>query len=98
MSEGTFRAIGKDFSGVDLHFCRDGDSFAVKDLQISAFSVSHDAREPLQFHVTDGIVKFGMLTDTGQVTASIRDALSGCNALMLECNYDEDVYKRQARS
>ena len=94
MSEGTFRAIGKDFSGVDLHFCRDGDSFAVKDLQISAFSVSHDAREPLQFHVTDGIVKFGMLTDTGQVTASIRDALSGCNALMLECNYDDDMLAR----
>lgn len=91
MSEGTFRAIGKDFSGVDLRLCRDGDSFAVDDLQISAFAVSHDAREPLQFHVTDGIVKFGMLTDTGQITAQIRRALSGCNALMLECNYDDDM-------
>ncbi len=96
MSEGTFRAIGKDFSGVDLHFCRDGDSFPVRDLLVSAFAVSHDAREPLQFHVTDGSVKFAMLTDTGQVTTSIRDALSGCNALMLECNYDDDMLERSS--
>ena len=96
MSEGTFRAIGKDFSGVDLHLCRDGDSFTVRDLQVSAFAVSHDAREPLQFHVTDGAVKFGMLTDTGQVTVPIRQALSGCNVLMLECNYDDDMLKRSS--
>lgn len=96
MSEGTFHAIGKDFSGVDLRLCRDGDRFAVKDLQVSAFAVSHDAREPLQFHVTDGAVKFGMLTDTGQVTKPIRQALSGCNALMLECNYDDDMLERSS--
>ena len=72
------------------------DSFTVRDLQVSAFAVSHDAREPLQFHVTDGAVKFGMLTDTGQVTVPIRQALSGCNVLMLECNYDDDMLKRSS--
>ena len=89
MSYGTFQALGKDFSGVDLHFCRDGDRFAVGDLQISAFTVSHDAREPLQFHMTDGMAKLGVLTDTGRITAHIEKALSDCDALILECNYDD---------
>lgn len=96
MSYGTFQSLGKDFSEIDLNFCREGDCFEVGDLQISAFTVSHDAKEPLQFHMTDGAVKFGMLTDTGQTTPHILDALSGCDALMLECNYDDLMLKNSA--
>lgn len=94
MSYGTFQSLGKDFSGIDVNFCRDGDSFVVGGLQISAFTISHDAREPLQFHMTDGAMKFGMLTDTGQVTPHIANALSGCDALMVECNYDDRMLEK----
>lgn len=96
MSYGTFQSLGKDFSGVELNFCRDGDSFPVNDLQIDAFTVSHDAREPLQFSVNDGRVRFGMLTDTGQVTPHISNALQGCDALMIECNYDKQMLEKSA--
>ncbi len=96
MSYGTFQSLGKDFSGIDVNFCRDGDSFVVGGLQISAFTISHDAREPLQFHMTDGAMKFGMLTDTGQVTPHIANALSGCDALMVECNYDDRMLEKSA--
>lgn len=96
MSYGTFQSLGKDFSGVELNFCRDGDSFSVNDVQINAFTVSHDAREPLQFSVCDGRVKFGVLTDTGQVTPHISNALKGCDALMIECNYDERMLEKSA--
>lgn len=91
MSYGTFQSLGKDFSDIELNFCRDGDSFSVNDFQIDAFTISHDAREPLQFSVRDGRVKFGMLTDTGQITSHISNALQGCDALMIECNYDEQM-------
>ncbi len=96
MSFGTFQSLGKDFSGIDINFCSDGDCFAIGDLQISAFTISHDAREPLQFHMTDGAVKFGMLTDTGQVTPHIANALSGCDTLMVECNYDDHMLEKSA--
>ncbi len=96
MSYGTFQSLGKDFSGIELNFCRDGDSFSVNDFQVNAFTVSHDAREPLQFSVNDGRVKFGMLTDTGQVTPHISSALEGCDALMIECNYDEQMLEKSA--
>lgn len=94
MSYGTFQSLEKDFSGVELNFCRDGDSFFINDLQFDAFTVSHDAREPLQFSVNDGRVRFGMLTDTGQVTPRISNALQGCDALMIECNYDEQMLEK----
>ncbi len=93
MSEGTYQSLREDFSDVDIHLCSDSDCFTVGDLQISAFSVSHDAKEPLQFHMTDGMVKFGVLTDTGQITPRIVSALSDCDALMIECNYDDHLLK-----
>lgn len=93
MSAGTFQGMGKDFSDVDLNFCRDGDCVEIAGLKITAFTVSHDAREPLQFHLTDGVSKIGMLTDTGQVTPHIHRELSACHLLVLECNYDVDMMK-----
>jgi phosphoribosyl 1,2-cyclic phosphodiesterase len=36
----------------------------------------------------DGAVRLGVLTDTGSVTAHIRQQLDRCEALLLECNHD----------
>lgn len=93
MSNGTFQGMGKDFSEVDLNFCRDGDCIGIGSLKITAFTTSHDAREPLQFHLTDGVSKIGMLTDTGQVTPHIQRELASCHLLFLECNYDEGMLR-----
>ena len=35
--------------------------------------------------------RLGVLTDTGCSTAHIESNLSGCDALVLECNYDSDM-------
>lgn len=63
-------------------------AFAIGDLHVTPFPVPHDAREPCQFVFGDGAVRLGVLTDTGSVTAHIRQVLDGCNALLLECNHD----------
>jgi len=62
--------------------------FAVGDLYIEPFPVPHDAREPIQFVFGDGQRRLGVLTDTGMITPYIEKMLSGCNALVLECNHD----------
>jgi phosphoribosyl 1,2-cyclic phosphodiesterase len=64
------------------------------DLEIQPFTVPHDAREPCQFVFADGNHRFGLLTDTGRITAHIRACLDGCDALMLECNHDPDMLAR----
>jgi phosphoribosyl 1,2-cyclic phosphodiesterase len=68
-------------------------AFAVGDLQIQPFPVPHDAREPVQFVVSDGARRLGILTDLGCVTAHVVERLSGCDALVLECNHDTEMLR-----
>jgi phosphoribosyl 1,2-cyclic phosphodiesterase len=62
--------------------------FSIEDIQINPYPVPHDAREPTQFTFTDGNHKLGVLTDAGASTPHIEQILSGCDALVLECNHD----------
>ena len=57
-------------------------------LTIEPFPVPHDAREPCQFAFTAFGRRLGVLTDTGYVTPAIRERLSACDALAVECNHD----------
>lgn len=91
LSFGTYQAVRQDCNAVTLHFCRDGDRLAIGDLELSPYTVPHDAREPVQYLATDGRLKLGVLTDAGQSTPHLVQALSRCDALMLECNHDRQM-------
>jgi phosphoribosyl 1,2-cyclic phosphodiesterase len=65
--------------------------FSIGDLEIEPFTVPHDAREPVQYVVSDGASRLGVLTDIGTTTAHVEATLSGCDALVLECNHDLDL-------
>ncbi len=74
-----------------LHYIDPHAAFAVGDIAVTPYYVPHDAYEPVQFVFSDGAVRLGVLTDTGTLTAHIEDTLSGCDALVLECNHDLDM-------
>lgn len=61
--------------------------FEIGDLSVQSYPVPHDAREPVQFVVAHGERRIGVLSDVGVVTTHIREVLSGCDALLLECNH-----------
>jgi phosphoribosyl 1,2-cyclic phosphodiesterase len=65
--------------------------FSIDALEIHPFPVPHDAREPVQFVFSDGSQRLGVLTDTGCITAHIRQMLDGVDALLLEGNHDLDM-------
>ncbi len=91
MSRGTYEALGSpDFDGL-LHIAADGQPIDLGELQITPFTVPHDAREPLQLSCTDGNAKLGVLTDLGHATAHVLTHLAGSHALLLECNHDTDL-------
>ena len=71
---------------VDCHEC-----FAIGDLEIQPFPVPHDAREPAQFVFRNGAVGLGVLTDAGCITPHMTRVLAGCEALLIECNHDEQL-------
>src|SRR3989442_3908146 len=60
-------------------------------MEVRPFAVPHDAREPVQFVLSDGAARLGVLTDIGSPTAHVEQTLSGCDALVLEGNYDLEM-------
>lgn len=91
MSAGTHEAIGRpDFDGL-LRIASDGMTIDLGAMQVSPFTVPHDAREPLQLSVSDGASRLGILTDLGHVPPYVLQQLAGCRSLVLECNHDEEM-------
>lgn len=89
MTAGTFAAVPRGLSDLpDVELIDSHRPFALKELEVHPFPVPHDAREPVQFVFSDGKCRLGVLTDTGCSTPHIERMLSGCEALVLECNHD----------
>jgi phosphoribosyl 1,2-cyclic phosphodiesterase len=94
LTYGTMLAMkveGKVIEGVRMVFINGRQSEALDGMQVMPFTVPHDAREPVQFVVSDGARKLGVLTDIGAPTAHVAQTLSGLDALVLECNYDREM-------
>jgi phosphoribosyl 1,2-cyclic phosphodiesterase len=88
---GAMREEGKVVDGVRTIQIDGRQPLAVGDVQVQPFTVPHDAREPVQYVVSDGASRLGVLTDIGTSTKHVEDCLSRCDALVLECNYDRDM-------
>ncbi|MGH8454138.1 MAG: MBL fold metallo-hydrolase, partial [Nevskiales bacterium] len=74
-----------------LGFCSAHTAFTVGDIEVQPYPVPHDAREPCQFVLSDGARRVGVLSDAGHITPHIRASLSGCHALLVECNHDPEM-------
>jgi phosphoribosyl 1,2-cyclic phosphodiesterase len=89
---GTLAAVAERFEGMTRVYGFDShDRFAIGALEIEPIAVPHDAREPVQYVVGDGAHRLGVLTDLGVSTTYVEACLSGCDALVLECNHDLDM-------
>jgi len=94
MTYGTRAALeetGKSNRSAHVRVIRGGSEFAVDGLSVRPFTVPHDAREPVQFVVGDGDHRLGVLTDIGIATRYVEASLTGCDALVLECNHDLEM-------
>ena len=94
LTYGTRSALteaGKPPGEVETRTIDGRNAFAIGDIQVHPYTVPHDAREPVQFVVSDGAFRLGVLTDIGASTAHVEATLSGCDALVLECNHDLDL-------
>jgi phosphoribosyl 1,2-cyclic phosphodiesterase len=84
-------AEGKVLPGVKVVLVSGREPAAIGDIEVRPFTVPHDAREPVQYVLSDGNARLGVLTDIGASTAHVEQSLSGLDALVLECNYDLDM-------
>lgn len=91
LTRGTLQAAagaGKVVDGVRTELVDGRAGFAVGGIEARPFTVPHDAREPVQYVLCDGARSLGVLTDIGAPTPHVLEMLSGCDALVLECNHD----------
>jgi phosphoribosyl 1,2-cyclic phosphodiesterase len=87
----ALRPEGKVIDGVRTVIISSREPLALRSLEVRPFTVPHDAREPVQFVLSDGRCRLGVLTDIGVSTRHVEQTLSGLDALVLETNYDADM-------
>lgn len=91
LTHGTL-AASRDAAPVARIKVIDSDApFSVGDIRVQPFPVPHDAREPVQFVLDNGVMRLGVLTDAGHVTPHMVAMLDACDALVLECNHDKQM-------
>jgi phosphoribosyl 1,2-cyclic phosphodiesterase len=78
-------------------FFANGAAFSVGELTIEAFSVPHDAVDPVGFLIRNSSATFGLLTDLGHATQMVIERLREADVLFIETNYDEDLLARDTR-
>jgi phosphoribosyl 1,2-cyclic phosphodiesterase len=90
LTHGTYIAVASG-APAECHLIDGHAKFSVGGVEVTPFPVPHDAREPVQFVISDGLSRLGVLTDCGVVTAHVTAVLAACQALVLECNHDPDL-------
>jgi phosphoribosyl 1,2-cyclic phosphodiesterase len=70
-----------------------GERFTVGDIDVTPFSVPHDAADPVAFTLESQGLKIGIVTDLGYVHAVVKQRVRGCHCLVFESNHDLDMLK-----
>ena len=89
----TAPAIDWNGASPKLELFQAGASLTVGDIEVDSFTIPHDARDPVGFCFRAQGIKFGLATDLGYITESIRFHLRGSQLLLLESNHDLDMLR-----
>ncbi|HLV10544.1 MAG TPA: MBL fold metallo-hydrolase [Halanaerobiales bacterium] len=73
------------------HCCIFSREFMIGELEIKAFSISHDAADPVGFIISCGSNRIGIATDMGYVSPEVREILKGLDLLLIESNHDLEM-------
>ena len=83
----------RDLPPSRIRFFETGEGFALGDLQVCTFPVSHDTADPVGFTFRREDKQVSIVTDTGIVTAPVFDQICGADILVLESNHDESILR-----
>jgi phosphoribosyl 1,2-cyclic phosphodiesterase len=72
---------------------RAGQKFIVGDIEVSAFSIPHDAADPLGFTFCANGAKVAVATDLGYLPELVKHHLRDSDCLVLESNHDLEMLK-----
>ena len=89
---GTLEAKRHIFNGDErLVPFESGVPITIGHLEVLPFSVSHDARDPVQFCIAEGKKKAAIATDLGFVSTLVEQRLRDSDIVIVEANHDVDM-------
>lgn len=74
------------------HF-KAGSHLNIGDIDITPFTIPHDAADPCGFVFEAEGIRIGIATDLGYVPLNVKLALKKCDALMIESNHDLEMLR-----
>lgn len=93
LTPATREALPSKLEIKSCEFFTAGEKFAVGDIEISPFSIPHDAADPVAFTLEAEGIKIGLVTDLGYIPELVKQRVRGCNALIFESNHDLEMLK-----
>ena len=93
MTEGAFNSSEMKLDPGKHRAIAPGESFDVKGICFTGFSVPHDASDPLGFIIEKDGAKIGIVLDLGYMSNLVVERLKGCNGIVLESNHDVQMLK-----
>lgn len=84
-------AQGAELPGELLHPIQAGETLRFDRLKVKAFSVPHDAANPVAYTFCENGTKIALATDLGYVDECILRQLRDANLLYIESNYDRNM-------
>jgi len=76
-----------------VEYFRAGSGFCVGDIGVTAFTIPHDAADPVGFVFEAEGVRVGLATDLGYVPPNVRQQLRNCDVLVIESNHDLEMLR-----
>jgi phosphoribosyl 1,2-cyclic phosphodiesterase len=76
-----------------VEYFRAGSGFRIGDIAVTAFTIPHDAADPVGFVFEADGVRIAIATDLGYMPSNVSVQLRGCDVLMLESNHDVDMLR-----
>lgn len=96
-NEGTWNGILQKEAGIPDGCKRTfytGEDFYIGPLNVHPFPIPHDAMEPVGYAIGCQGMRCGVATDIGHLREDWMEAVSGCQALVLEANHDVEMVRR----
>ncbi len=70
-----------------------GQSLRIGDMDVSPFTIPHDAADPVGFVISTEGVRIGFVTDLGYIPPNVKAQLKDLDLLMLESNHDLEMLR-----
>jgi len=76
-----------------VEYFESGKPFRIGDIDVSPFTIPHDAADPVGFVLQTEGLRLGFATDLGYIPPNVKSQLKNINLLLLESNHDLEMLR-----